>query len=246
MKPAIKYFSLAIILALFGLACSKDNDSEPDMATLAFAFDFHVDGESLELGKDYTINGTTVSFDVANFYIGGIELEQANGTTIGLQNQYLLAGLDNTATLNGEIEVSDISKARFFVGVDPTTNSQSETDFTSRPSNDPLGIQDPAMHWNWNTGYKFLRMDGNTDTDGDGVTETGVAYHLGSDPMLKNFDLTTQIDLEGGENTLTFSFDLATFFTGVDLSTELDTHTGNNLPLAELLHENLGNALTLE
>jgi hypothetical protein len=39
---------------------------------------------------------------------------------------------------------------------------------------------------------------------------------------------------------------LASFFNGVDLKTEIDTHTGNNLPLAEKLRDNLGSAISIE
>ncbi len=239
----LKITTSLLILSLI-YSCSKDEDMDP--ATLKIEFDFSVGGEDLEFGKVYTINGDAVSFDVANYYIGGISFGQANGTTINLTDQYLLGGLQNSATLSNEIERSDITDVKFFIGVDPSTNSQSETDFTSRPSSDPLGIQDPSMHWNWNTGYKFVRFDGDVDTDGDGTVDTGVAYHLGSDAMLKNLEYAANVSIDEGENTLTFSFDLAQFFTGVDLSTELDTHTGNNLPLATRLRDNLDNAISIQ
>jgi hypothetical protein len=91
-----------------------------------------------------------------------------------------------------------------------------------------------------------LRVDGKVDIDGDGMVETPIAYHLGSDSMLKNFDLSTAKTLKSGENNLVVSFDLAAFFEGVDLKVELDTHTGNNLPLAQRLRDNLDSAITIK
>jgi hypothetical protein len=131
------------------------------------------------------------------------------------------------------------------VGVDPVTNAQTEMDFTSRQPSDPLSIKDPDMHWNWMTGYKFLRVDGDADTDGDGTVDTGIAYHIGSDPFLKNYEISKTIPLKNGQNTMYFTLDLNIFFNGVDLSTELDTHTSNNIPLAERLAENMTTAISI-
>lgn len=243
MKLFSTTVGLMLCLSIVFIACDKDE--EPDMASLTLEFDFKVGEDDLSLGQEYTINGDKVNFEAVNYYIGGLQLTQANGVVVNLSNQYILAGLGNTATLDGQLEISDFVSAEFFIGVDETTNSQSEMDFTSRPVGDPLGIQDPAMHWNWMTGYKFLRIDGNVDTDGDDVLDTGVAYHLGSAPMLKEFNISKNLSIKGGANSIVFELDLLEVFTGVDLSEEIDTHTGNNLPLAQKIRDNLDGGLTL-
>lgn len=233
------------LLALTLQSCKKD-DPGPSQARLNFIFDFNVDGEPLEFGKTYVINGSTVSFDAANFYLGGLKLKLASGNILDLSSQYLLGGIGNSASLENPIDVTDITGIDYFIGVDSVTNAQSEEDFTTRTSDDPLSIQDPSMHWSWGTGYKFLRVDGDIDTDGDGTPDMGIAYHLGSNAMLKNRSQQDVIKLKGGDNDLMINFDLNQFFTGVDLSVELDTHTGNNLPLAQVLHSNLDAAITIK
>ncbi|NND04743.1 MAG: hypothetical protein HKN87_00060 [Saprospiraceae bacterium] len=239
-----KYFVILIFsMVLLFASCKKDDEIGP--AQVTFAFDFTVDGESLVFGETYIINNQSVSFKTANYYIGGLRLQHSDGSTIDLSTQYLLAGLGNTATLSGDVPIGDITKAEFFVGVDPVNNTQSEDSFVSRPTNDPLGIKDPSMHWNWNTGYKFVRFDGEVDTDDDGVVDTPIAYHLGSDPLLTNMNINKTLNLKSGENTITFDFQLEQFFSSVDFKNELDTHTGNNLPLAMRLRDNLDAAITL-
>lgn len=245
MKTIKLIVALTLLSSLAMISCKKDSN-EPEKARLNIQFDFNVAGNALEFDKLYEINGATVSFEAANFYMGGISFTQDNNQIIELTDQYLLAGIGNIASLNSAVDVSDINNIKFFIGVDPVTNAQTEMDFTSRPASDPLSIKDPSMHWSWSTGYKFLRVDGKVDTDGDGVVETPIAYHLGSDSMLKNFDIPTGKTLKSGENNLVFAFDLASFFNGVDLKTEIDTHTGNNLPLAEKLRDNLGSAISIE
>lgn len=226
--------------------CNKESNNDPDLAYLQFHTKFNVDGEALEFNKNYQVNGTTMKFIAANYYLGGLKLTQASGNVIDFTNQYLLAGLGGGAVVNEPVEFSNITNIKFFVGVDSITNKMSELDFTSRPANDPLGMQDPSMHWGWNSGYRFLRIDGLSDTDGDGNPETPVEYHLGSNPMLKNIDLSVNIEVKAGENILNFNFNLARFFDGVDVTTELVTHVGDNLPLAVKIRDNLPAALTVE
>lgn len=237
-------FSISAIL-FSSTGCKKDSDGDPTQAYLNFLLDFNVNGEPLEFNKEYEINGTKMTFIATNFYMGGIKFTQANGDVINLSNQYLLAGLKNGGSINEPLAISNISRVQFFIGVDSITNMMSENDFTSRPSTDPLGMQDPSMHWSWNTGYRFLRVDGKSDTDGDGTPETPVEYHLGNNNMLKNIDMSTNVTMVAGENDMYIGFDMAKFFTGVDVSTELVTHVGDNPDLAVKLRDNLPLAVSV-
>ena len=238
----MKFTSLSFIilsaLLITTSGCKKDAD-EPTASHLKFLIDFNVNGDSLVFNKVYDINGTKISFAAANFYMGGIKFTQANGDIIDLSNQYLLAGLKAGGTINEPLAISNITNVKFFIGVDSITNMMSESDFTNRPTGDPLGMQDPSMHWSWNTGYRFLRVDGKTDTDGDGTPETPVQYHLGNNNMLQNIDMSTNVNMEAGDNDMFIGFDLAKFFTGVDLTTELETHVGDNPALAQKIKNNL-------
>ena len=243
----INNFIPATFLVILTLAtgCKKDAD-EPTVANLQLELDFNVSGEALEFNKDYTINGTKIRFSAARYYLGGLRITQENNAVIDFSTQYLLAEPGAGAIVNEPVAISNIKNVKYFVGVDSITNQMSESDFTNRPTGDPLGIQDPSMHWSWNTGYRFLRVDGMVDTDGDGTADTPVAYHLGNNPMLKNIDINTSILIQGGDNKLTFGFDLAQFFAGVDFPNELETHVGDNLPLATKLRDNLPAAMTVE
>ena len=166
--------------------------------------DFNVAGQALEFDKDYTINGTTIQFAAVNYYMGGLKITQENNEVVDFSNQYLLAELGAGAMVNEPVAISNIKNVKYFVGVDSITNKMSESDFTNRPTDDPLGIQDPSMHWSWNTGYRFLRVDGMVDTTGDGTPDTPVEYHLGNNPMLKNIDINTNILIKAGDNTTHF------------------------------------------
>lgn len=239
----IRIFLSTMLVSILFLSCEEDSNSEEKF--LQFDFEFNVGSEAFEYGQNYTINDVTVNFEIAQFYIGGINLDTDNGT-LAFPDQYLLAKPNSETFVSDEVSISSISKIDFFVGVDPIFNAQTETDFTERSADDPLGVQDPSMHWSWNSGYKFLRIDGEVDTDADGITDTSISYHLGTDALLKNVSIETEKTIDIGNNSLIFSFDLMSFFEGVDLVTELDTHTGNNLPLAQRLQENMGQSITIK
>lgn len=245
MKNYPLLFLLLVAIVVTTASCKKDDEEITD-SYLNFLIDVNVDGDSLIYGQPFIINGTAMNFSTVRFYMGGIKFTQANGDVIDLSGQYLLAGPRTGGGINEALAISNINRVQFFIGVDSVTNRMSESDFTSRPQNDPLGMQDPSMHWSWNTGYRFLRVDGKTDTDGDGTPETPVQYHLGNNNMLKNIDISTNFPMVAGENDLHIQFDLARFFNGVDPSTELETHVGDNPELAVRLRDNLPQAVSVE
>lgn len=240
-----KYY-LYLLSILFIMSCGDD---EPSLAeSLRMTYEFTIDDDPITLGETYTLNGSTVMFEVANYYIHGLRFANTEtGVVIASEADHLLAGVDQTANLAFSIEPTSISKTAMIIGVNEDLNAQTETDFTQRSTDDPLGLQDPSMHWNWNSGYKFIRFDGEVDTDGDGVVDTPIAYHIGSNPLRKSLELDATIDLKSGVSDLTVSFDLNRFFADVDfqLESNWDTHTGNNLELANQLFNNLDSAIQL-
>jgi len=239
-----------ILLICFACCIFSCGDDEPKLVEqLSLTYEFTIDDQPIKLGENYELNGSTVMFEVANYYVHGLRMSSANdGVIIANEADHLLAGLNNTSSLIGlNIEPSTIVTTRVIIGVDDASNAQSETDFTERSTDDPLGLKDPAMHWNWNSGYKFVRFDGEVDTDGDGVVDTPIAYHIGSNPLRKTLELNSSINLESGNNDAIMSMDLNEFFKGVDFQLEenWDTHTGNNLDLAKLLVSNMESSFSL-
>ena len=132
----------------------------------------------------------------------------------------------------------------FSIGVEADLNAQTEDDFTNRDATDPLSMQNPAMHWNWNSGYKFLRIDGLVDLDGDDIAETGLAFHLGSNDLLKNVSIDLTKEVIAGRNNFAMTFDFEGLFDSVDFTTEYSTHTGNNPELANKVANNYSKAIS--
>jgi len=241
MIKNVKYLLMLVLGIFIWNACGDDR---AETTNVDLQFDFRLNGETLELEKTYQLNGTTVQFDIARFYVGGIELQPTTGNAAIFDDRYILVKAEENNYEVGDVDFADYEKLKFYVGVAPELNSQSEDDFTTRVANDPLAVQDPSMHWNWNSGYKFIRIDGQTDTDGDGVVDTPLAFHIGSDNFLRNleYDLST---FQMGSNTINFTLDMNQLYEGIDLAVDWDTHTGNNIPLAQLFTANFEQALTI-
>ena len=134
----MKYYTLLAISLGFLLWSGCDEDDPIDTAQLKFDFEFTVGNDPLIFQVPFEINGTTVSFDIAQYYIGGITLKHEDGQTEELKDLYLLAKQGESITYTEDLTVGSISEINFFVGVDPVTNLQSETDCTERIAVDPL------------------------------------------------------------------------------------------------------------
>lgn len=238
---------LATVAFTFITGCDNDDDEQPDTkANLEFLFDFTVDGQDFVANDVYTINGTAVSFEIVSFYVSGIELEPTDGSgNIAVDKHLLLAPTVGNQAVT-ELNAGNYNMLKFDVGVQPESNDQTEEDFTSRSADDPLSIQQPSMHWNWSSGYKFIRLDGLSDVDGDGTPETPIAYHLGSDAFLTNVALQLSDEIKAGDYELEIAVDIAKILTDFDLTVDLDTHTANNIPLAEKMKANLATAFTIK
>ena len=230
---------LAVGSALFFTACTNDDEESP---VLGMEFEYLVNGEAFDTSRVYDINGTAVKFSIANFYVGGITFESEEGAETEMTDKYLLVTPESGMQEIGTLPVGHQHMLKYFIGVGPDENGQTESDFTNRKSDDPLSVQFPAMHWNWLSGYRFIRVDGKVDTNGDGVPDESMEIHIGTNPFLTNLEFTIHKDVEAGMNPLHFEFDLAKLFEGIDLSQDHLTHTGDNMGLANKFVGNLPNA----
>lgn len=239
----------ALILALFAFAwtaCDNDDDNASDGKTnLELQLTYTINGEAYEQDAVYDIGGVNTSFNVANFYISNIRVMNEDGEMTIFEDLNLLATPENTTFELGEVDVDHYHMIRFNIGVQAEENNQSEIDFTSRPANDPLAMQTPAMHWNWNAGYRFLRVDGLVDTDGDGTPSDVLEIHIGTDNFLTEAAVMLQKDAEyTDQNIIELEFDIANLFTDIDLTTENITHTGDYPDLAIKIKDNIPTAFT--
>lgn len=227
-------------------SCDKDEPSRKD-SDLSLAFEYNYNGQAFNYDQVYDVNGTKVSFQAVQFYVGGIEMEPETGDAVQFAGKYLLVKPTSGAQAVGTLDKKHYHKINFFTGVSAEDNSQTTADFDSRKADDPLARQtDLPMHWNWNSGYIFVRIDGKVDLDGDNVPETNLQYHLGTNNFRRDMTITLHNDIDADAETLTFSFDVAKLFTSLDVSQHYSMHTGDDPTSALTFANNIATAIALK
>ena len=118
-----------------------------------------------------------------------------------------------------------------FLGVDPLYNHQDPSAF---PNDNPLNISIANdMHWDWNPGYIFLKVEAKVDTLNDGIDNFNhfVIFHVGSDAIIQTLSFTSVNWISSGEGLfmLPLKLDLQKFLQNgaqvIDLKTEHSSHS---------------------
>ena len=86
-----------------------------------------------------------------------------------------------------------------------------------------------------------------TSANADGSDMQNFEYHTGLNSLLRavSIDLESR-ELSANDLIINLNVDFAKMLEGVDFTTELSTHTFDNMPLAEKVTENALNAITLD
>jgi hypothetical protein len=162
MKNHPSYLLLACLLsasvALLS-GCKRDGDSEPTVGSVSFAVTNVVGTQPLALdGTAYTTaSGETFTVSTFEYYLSNIKFTKSDGTTYAAPNEYHLVNTAKPASTSftiSNVPTGDYTGVSFIVGVDSTTTKGDPLALTGdlNPAN--------AMHWAWNTGHIFLKLEG--------------------------------------------------------------------------------------
>ncbi len=250
LAPLCALFSLFSLFSLFFLtACDSSSDGSDELTMLRLDVETLAAGQPFQTGQSFTVDGRTGRLDIAEMYLSGITLISADGREIPIMvdepitvrakdendtelqhtvgERYVLvdAGTRSPVML-GEVPSGNYTGVRFLLGVDGLDNRIAPED---APSTHPLAPQEPSMHWNWNAGYVFLRLDGLLDIDGDGTVDASTGtprdatsgqwrLHLGMTANATTVTLDQAFELKGGAQDLHVQMDLNRMVQGLDLS----------------------------
>ena len=247
--------AFAALLSTSFTSCKKDdNDDDHDhegSGHLHIYFQNKMGNMDLMYGHTHQLSdGRDYSFDQVQYYISNLRLKKEDGTEYPIDGVYeVVKGANLT-----EIDLEDIPAGhyhgiKFYVGVDSVTN---HADPTLYDAGSALAPQSPSMHWSWNSGYIFMRLEGNVDTSaaGDQTADFGYEMHLGGDANLVDIDLTKHFEAGEREHpSVTVNMDAEYLIdNNIDFSNEADriTHTMDNMPLAMKLKNNISGAFSAQ
>lgn len=248
-------FRLAMIALLFVavtfVSCKKDDDEksepqpQPTVVEAPVQFMVHpMRGEEhMEYGIENFVrlpDGRKVSFDLAQLYLSGFELLKADGSAVRLADSYALVTEDEATFRLGKAPTGDYTGIRFQIGVDSAAN---HSDPSLRAADHPLALRAPSMHWSWNTGYIFIKAEGDVDCElgmsDDEPQCTPFEYHIGTLPMLRTVQLNHGLTVEANSGgTYHVEIDWLKLFDGLTLPDDSTTITMDNRPLAEKVASN--------
>ncbi|OJJ20832.1 hypothetical protein BKI52_09625 [marine bacterium AO1-C] len=215
MKNLIK-ISLVIMLGICTSFYPKNTQNQ-----LKIHFKHLVGNQALVLNDTYYTNIHGEKFNVTkfNYYISNIRLKKANGQWWKQPNSYYLVQSNQPASqvlTIPNIPKGEYKEISFLIGVDEKRNTSGVQEGALDPAN--------GMFWSWNTGYVFLKLEGQTLVPNQGkTTAKKFRFHSGgfnfkyNNIKKKRLNLRTR-PLNIGRNKaaeLKVKVDLQKFFGGV-------------------------------
>lgn len=147
-------------------------------------------------------------------------------------------------------EASSFQNITSNLGVDSILNHSDPAAF---PNNSALNIANANdMHWGWNPGYIFVKIEAKVDTipDGNPLFDHFVVYHVGLDANMQTLSFNNlQWELGSFQDRLALKLDMQAFLAGpqpIDVKTEYTTHSAAGQEVLTLkVAQNFAAALSL-
>lgn len=176
----LTYLFLIILLA----ATSCKEEEIPALMEVEINFENTLNGKTLELnGGSFTLpSGEQFVAKKFKYYISNIILSDTKtGNSYTVPESYHLIGQDINSKINlGLIPSNTYDQITFSIGVDSEANAKTDQTGDLDPNND--------MAWNWNSGYKFVVLEGEFVHQSSGE-RTGLILHIGRN---QNYKTVTQ------------------------------------------------------
>ncbi|MCB9194714.1 MAG: hypothetical protein H6598_00635 [Flavobacteriales bacterium] len=227
-------------------SCQYDT-AEP-MSPINLKFTHLLGSQSFAFNQDFTDDfGNTCSFTRAEMYLSNIQFTDDEMNMLSFPVSYVLISPEETTYNIGELSGNlHVHTMNLTVGVDSVANA---SDPASYSSGEALAYQTPSMHWNWNSGYIFIALEGHVDLDGNGTYDSGEDFvtHVGMNSMRRTISgLMAHFNtVEGQMHNIELDIDWKQLFAGINLKTDNSTHTMDNMPLATSIADNSATAITM-
>lgn len=223
-------YYLLLILVLTLVSCKDDvvEEPTPELDYLKITLQPVLGANNLSLNDTITtVEGYKVQYTDLKCYFsdvknGGNTLTQAGLFDYKQNGTFLLQAVGKKA---------DYSAFTAYLGVDPAINHNDPSAFSN---SSPLNIANANdMHWDWNPGYIFIKVEAKVDTIIDGVNNLDhfVVLHVGTDAFIQNlsFSSLNWQTVTDHLAVLPLKLDMEKFLQNgaqtIDLKTEHTTHS---------------------
>jgi hypothetical protein len=228
----MKHFPiLALLIPVVLFSCKKKKDDVVDTPVVQqskLLLKPMFGNELLQLDSVYTMsNGYQIEFVELKAYFTDI---QSSGSVMKDAALFNFRETGNLVFQANQV-VSNPVSIQFGIGVPSSINHNDPSLF---PSSNPLNIAIANdMHWDWNPGYIFFKIEAKVDTIVDGITncDHNLVYHVGTDSYYSTKTITnlTWSAVSSSINQAWIKIDLKNFFensgNAIDVKTEFTTHS---------------------
>lgn len=232
-------FSMFSLLVVFS-SCKDDKVDDPgnsEVTQLKVSVQPVYGGETLYLDSTYsTSEGYDVQFTNLKFFA-----EDVRGPASQLDDASLFDyRITGTALFTKEGAPADFTSLEGNLGVQSSINHSDPSAF---PNESILNISNSGdMHWGWNPGYIFIKVEAKVDTIPDGIAlfDHNVVFHIGQDVNLQTLSFSAINWQQTGDLSYHFplKLDMQTFLQNgtqtIDLQTEYTSHTASGQEILSL------------
>lgn len=222
------------VFAVLGLSSCKEDKIEPETPVVSPTLEVKVQPVfgSANLQQDVaytTVEGYDVKFTEVKFYFTDI----VNGSNVLKDAALFDWTLTGTSFISVKGDKNNFTNLSGNLGVGATENHADPSAFANSSALNIANAND--MHWNWNPGYIFLKVEAKVDTipDGTALFDHNVVFHVGLDANLQTWNLTNLnwVSVNASTSRTTLKLDLATFLQNngqnIDLKTEYSSHSAS-------------------
>jgi len=250
----MKKILLFILFSAFLGYSSCNKEEEKGDSTLHLDFNFLFEDEEFIINEVYNYPlDYTFKIEKLLLYISEVKLKDDEGNSHDISK---IIFVDSDANDNGitvVIPEGNYKSITFSIGVPQSLNGTENPDFDAAlyDPNHPLSLSN-TMYWTWNTGYRFVLLDGriNTNPTEDEDFETLLSIHTGKDYSYRSKTINlnyTAVKDNSGEILMTFNVE--DFLAGetdiIDIAVDNQSH-GTNEGLANRLSDNVIKAVIVE
>lgn len=211
------------------LACKQEEEVPPahdpgevHSVDLRLKFVFMYGTHSYELASEYTdASGRIYKLDRIRFLLTDLDVVNDFGTVLATYPDVnLLVDASNVSNdfAIGPLTAGHVHQIQFNIGLDPALNN---TD----PTNAAPPLNDTGMHWGMGAdeGYWFLVLEGQVDSNDDGVLDTTFSMRCGTDALLRAGWAVMHTELpDGGTHTVEAAVDVERLMAPLDIMNNLN------------------------
>jgi hypothetical protein len=163
----------ALFAVVFSSSCKKDEVLDPSIKSeIKIEFEHFFKNQKFKLNETYTATNPSqqMTFTTFKYYVSNVVIIKEDGSKEKIGGIFRLVDTKDGSSFFLDVKnipQGEYTGIQYMIGIDSTTTS--------------LGVQggdlDPinGMVWNWNTGYIFLKAEGESPQ----APDTGFKYHIG-------------------------------------------------------------------